>query len=166
MGLSRPVLLPLKTHWHFCKCHRFTSFSKGRFSWWCSWVIRQRPPCAPPHSTGGRVGGKGNIGIDWNKEQERRVKGFKKWSHSWENIIESLYNKHARPSRVKPLSWQWGGRDFRSGHSYCWPFYSLVFLSVKLSNTPEAPFCIPFTQPAFWPQAMLFPQGDWLKVLL
>lgn len=112
MGLSQPLLLPLKTHWHFRKCHRFTSFSEDHFSCWCSWVIRQRPPRAPPHFRE----------VEWEeremcwlwvmrsergKERAKRFEEMGRWS------MESCRDKHARPSREKPLSWQRVGEIWR-----------------------------------------------------
>lgn len=139
MGLSCPLLLPLKTHWHFRKCHRFTSFSEDHFSWWCSWVIRQHPPRAPQHS-GRENGWRGQkqSGTEWYKEEER---GFKETGDSVENIIEYQYNKLTWPSRVKPLSWQRGVGIWRVAIHTADLFtalYSCLFRFPKHQKHPSA----------------------------
>lgn len=74
MGPSPLLLLPLKTDWHFCKCHSFTSFSEDHFHWWCSWVIRQPPQHAPPHLGRSRWRRENYVGSSDVNGDEKRIK--------------------------------------------------------------------------------------------
>lgn len=93
MAPSQPLLLPLKTHWHFRKCHRFTSFSEDLFGWWCSWVIRQRPPRAPSHS--------GIERREWEINGKERMTEFQETG--WQFISVTIY-MHKPPERNLCLS--------------------------------------------------------------